>query len=701
MDFAESFLANLYDEEEKHVDLDDHPPPGASKKRKLTSPREANPRLHLAFAAAPLLSPIVHRSAMAPPKAMPDEAAPLCLGKQEENRDPANSSLETSVSSVGSLDNNLLADLLPTGASPALSSASPALVAGKDAAPNETLDAFELPPPILAIPPSIKPVVEPSVVPPPLLVVVSEAPPAIEAAATTADAPAAEVSSALAPAPASALPSTESSRKVSEDESVASVEAPSSVEDDDDADAIAAEVEAEFEADEIAAEVEAEFAQSDKVEAMTLSDDDVNQIKLVLKTSIAKQHASSGSSLIGLETHVAQVESLLERTIVHGENQSALLVGSVGNGKRSILQKAVHQLQTAYATAHPFHLVHLSGSLFSNEVEAFREIVQQLSPDGAIGQRSVAFFNMYDFMKQLLLEKALLKEAVVFVLDDFDAFVSESKAKQLLLYNLLDWMQTKDVRIGLLGVSSNFNIISQLEKRVKSRFSNFQIVVLRQPMKSILQLLWMTLQLRAHEWPLTNPPPAAYFTAYEEALHFALFDAASSLLPELQYWYDLGKPTHVFLRVAHVAVNTLTPTSPLLGQSHFETAMAQLAPPHQLQTLQGITTRELTLLLAMIALERVGRSSYSFEMVFQECNLFYRKHSLKSPGRLDALKALDNLHSLQLIHHMSGSTTAAQQVQPEFRLLQLTLRASVILDAIKHKRIACTTLIEQWALNGL
>ncbi|KDO31589.1 hypothetical protein SPRG_19503 [Saprolegnia parasitica CBS 223.65] len=699
MDFAESFLANLYDEEEKH---DDRPPPGASKKRKLTSPREANPRLHLAFAAAPLLSPIVHRSAMPPPKAVPDEAAPLCLGKLEENRDPANSSLETSVSSVGSLDNNLLADLLPTGASPALSSASPALVASKDA---PTMDAFELPPPILATPPSIKPVTETLVLPPPLAVVV----PATEATGTTtADAPATEAASAVAPSPATALRSTESTRKVSEDESVVSAKAPSSVEDDDDdADAIAAQVEAEFEADEIAAEVEAKFADSlatdDNKSATTtpLSDDHLNQVKLVLKKSIAKQHASSGSSLIGLETHVAQVESLLERTIVHGENQSALLVGSVGNGKRSILQKAVHQLQTAYAHAHPFHVVHLSGSLFSNEIEAFREIVQQLSPDGAIGQRSVAFFNMYDFMKQLLLEKALLKEAVIFVLDDFDAFVSENKAKQLLMYNLLDWMQTKDVRIGLLGVSSNFNITSQLEKRVKSRFSNFQIVVLRQPMKSILQLLWMTLQLRAHEWPLSNPPPGAYFTAYEEALHFILFDAASSLLPELQYWYDLGKPTHVFLRLAHVAVNALTPTSPLLGWSHFETAMAQLAPRHQLQTLQGITTRELTLLLAMIALERVGRSSYSFEMVFQECNLFYRKHSLKSPGRLDALKALDNLHSLQLIHHISGSTTAAQQVQPEFRLLQLTLRASVILDAIKHKRIACTTLIEQWALNGL
>ncbi|OQR98370.1 hypothetical protein ACHHYP_08675 [Achlya hypogyna] len=702
MDFAEAFLANLYEEEAEHGA--DDALPMASKKRKLSSPRE---RIHLAFAAAPLLSPTVHRSA-APPKvgsqlhnanlaylqaAMNEPTTKV--DKQEENRDPASSALDTSVDSVGSLDNSVLLDLLPVPMDTQPVKSSPAL------GPSLNLSTT-LPEPLTSSDPSVEP-------PAPLTIIRG-------VLSSTFEMPSPLLSSTSAPAHASKLPSPivppmPAPTKPSEVPPPMAVGVPIETVVEPPAAALhdppptsvvlATHTATNSLSDDDEVLSPAPEAGDDKP-VLTLDAAQLNQVKVVLKASIAKRHGCPETTLMGLDSHVAQVQSLLERTVVHGENQSALLVGSIGTGKRSVIDKAVFHLRAAHATAHPFHMVYLSGSLFQNEIEAFREIVQQLSPDGSIGQRSVAFYNMYDFLKQLLLEKALLKEAVLFVLDDFDAFVSENKAKQLLMYNLLDWMQTKEVRIGLLGISSNFNILSQLEKRVKSRFSNFQIVVLRQPIKHVLQVMWMALQLRSHEWPTTDhPPPPAYFTAYEEALHNCLFDAASPVVPELQYWYDLGKPTHVFLRLAYVAATNLSESAPVLTPAHWERAMAQLAPPHQLQTLQGITTRELTLMLAMIALERQGRTQYSFEMVFQECSLFYRKHSLKLPGRMDALKALDNLHSLQLIHHVSGATSAAQQVQPEYRLLALTIRSAVILHAIRAKQISCTTLIEQWALNGL
>ncbi|OQR94218.1 hypothetical protein THRCLA_08220 [Thraustotheca clavata] len=653
MDFAESFLSNLYEEEEKGGYESPHEENCTTKKRKLSSP------VHLTFTSAPM-SPIVHRSATPPSKMLKDDS--LLLKKKQETFDAAlqsnsKSLVNSSLSNTAKAEINVVVNTKETlsrgNANVALSHTlnkstgqSSSMQATTSNTREKTLSTSTHGD-ILA-----KDNLKPSIV--------------AENTTTQLDNEQIEASK-----------NVDQPDDANDDESVRKV---------DDKNA-----------------TDSTILNEPKSPSITLENAQLNQVKVLLKNSIAKQHATKETTLIGLDSHVAQVENLLERTVVHGENQSALLVGSHGTGKRSVIQKTIYELREKHREEHKFHTVYLGSSLFQNEIEAFREIVYQLSPNGTFGQRSIAFFNMYDFIKQLLLEKALASEAVIFILDDFDAFVSENKAKQLLMYNLLDWMQTKEVRIGLIGISANFNILSQLEKRVKSRFSSFQIVLLRQPMKQVLQLLWMTLQLRPHDWPLDSEdiPPPNYFIAYEERLHYCLFDQASPLLPELQYWYDLGKPTHVFLRLAYMAVTNLTADDPFLEFQHFQRALSQLAPPHQLQTLQGITTRELTLLLAMISLERQGRIRVSFEMVFQECSLFYRKHALKLPGRMDALKALDNLLSLQLVHHINSSSSATQQVQPEYRMLQMSLRSSVILQAIKKKEISCTTLIEQWALNSL
>lgn len=79
---------------------------------------------------------------------------------------------------------------------------------------------------------------------------------------------------------------------------------------------------------------------------------------------------------------------------------------------------------------------------------------------------------MYEYLKSLLAARAAAGEPVMVVLDAFEQFAQESgSAKQLLLYNLLDWLQTKDVQMGVLGISSNFNVIDNLEKRVRSRYA--------------------------------------------------------------------------------------------------------------------------------------------------------------------------------------------------------------------------------------
>jgi hypothetical protein len=155
----------------------------------------------------------------------------------------------------------------------------------------------------------------------------------------------------------------------------------------------------------------------------------------------------------------------------------------------------------------------------------------------------------------------------------------------------------------------------------------------------------------------------------------------------------------------------------------------------------AITTRELALLLAMIDLESRRQDSmttiynpqktnknhhdvltassssplqcYTFEMVFQKVLFAYRKQGMKAPLRMDALKALENLLSLQLVHEMNvkhhhlyyrlpATLHKQTQRQPEYRLVKLTIRPMRVVDAIKKKEIsACTTFMEQWALHGI
>ncbi|RHY29115.1 hypothetical protein DYB32_005408 [Aphanomyces invadans] len=309
-----------------------------------------------------------------------------------------------------------------------------------------------------------------------------------------------------------------------------------------------------------------------------------------------------------------------------------MVVGSAGSGKRAIVARAVAQLKAA--SPRVFFPVYLSGSALANDMEGFREIVQQLVPEGGVaghkvGRGAASFFNVYDFLKQLLLEKALAGHAVIFVLDAFDTFVGG--AKQLLVYNLLDWMQPSD----------------------------------------------------------------DFYDLWEASLYRVLFGADLHSTWWWQHLYDLGKPVNVFVRLLQVALTQLTPSKPLLDNAHVQAAWDVLFPDHVLHALRGLTTREMTLVLGMIGLERQGKSQYSFEMVFHDCSAFYRQHAMKSPPRVELLHALANLLALHVVHEVT------HQPQPEYSMVRLAVRPTEVLDAIRKKSVACTALVEQWAMTTL
>lgn len=91
--------------------------------------------------------------------------------------------------------------------------------------------------------------------------------------------------------------------------------------------------------------------------------------------------ADAAFNVMGVESCVAQIELLFERTVQFGENQSGLLLGSVGSAKRAIVLQAMRNLRRKYR---PFTHVYLNGTILQNEIEAFKEITAQLTRDRAV-----------------------------------------------------------------------------------------------------------------------------------------------------------------------------------------------------------------------------------------------------------------------------------------------------------------------------
>ncbi len=63
---------------------------------------------------------------------------------------------------------------------------------------------------------------------------------------------------------------------------------------------------------------------------------------------------------------------------------------------------------------------------------------------------------------------------VFVILDHFEVFAS--RQRQTLLYNLFDITQSADFQLCVVGVTARLDVIETMEKRLRSRFSQRQIL---------------------------------------------------------------------------------------------------------------------------------------------------------------------------------------------------------------------------------
>lgn len=122
-----------------------------------------------------------------------------------------------------------------------------------------------------------------------------------------------------------------------------------------------------------------ESKQSEPPALPPLSEAQVASCRSALRHGL--QAAAAQPQPPGSSTAAAQLEQLFERTVQFGENQSGLLLGSAGSAARAAVHQALRALRRR---SRAFTLVYLNGTILQNEIEAFKEMIAQLTRDRAV-----------------------------------------------------------------------------------------------------------------------------------------------------------------------------------------------------------------------------------------------------------------------------------------------------------------------------
>ncbi|TDH72033.1 uncharacterized protein CCR75_000107 [Bremia lactucae] len=409
-----------------------------------------------------------------------------------------------------------------------------------------------------------------------------------------------------------------------------------------------------------------------------------------------------------------KLEQLFERTVQFGENQSGLLLGAAGSERNVIVKRAMHNLRCKFGK---FTLIYLNGMILQNELEAFRELTAQLTRATAVKHPVLSYWNMYEYLRGLLIAKAKTGDHVIVILDALEQFVLEtSNKKQLLLYNLLDWLQDFDIKMGVLGVTDNYNVVDNLEKRVLSRFSNIQIVIERPSFVQIQRDLFCMLSLDDFNWTsfsTMQQPSVNYIALLSQSLK-ELQSKHNKVLTSLEFDYDIGKPQAFFIRLVFAAVCYLDVNTPLLTAQNIRRARNLLEQDHQLAVLRSVTDHGLALLIGMGHLEKADQCVFTLEMVYARWEIFLRQHDMlvQLPTRSEAQKALEHLLQLKLVKDAGDAFNTgrggdfhmrlgrAGSLQPEFRVVHLIFAPRTLKGMLLNGSIDCSTILREWALNG-
>lgn len=317
--------------------------------------------------------------------------------------------------------------------------------------------------------------------------------------------------------------------------------------------------------------------------------------------------------LVNLDQEYQKVHQLVEQTVMAGEGNSALIIGSRGTAKTTLVETVIADLASNHRDV--FHVVRLNGFIHTDDKLALREIWRQLGREMEVEDDSMDSRSNYaDTLTSLL---ALLShsteedaaanqtaKSIVFILDEFDLFASHPR--QTLLYNLFDVAQSRNAPIIVLGLTTKVNVVDSLEKRVKSRFGQRYIhLPLPRSLTSFHAICKSALIAPINISSRFNPTTANFQKLHAAWTNYidALFEHDQTLLSFLQTLYTRSKSIPEFLSASILPISLLSPTTIPTGSSF--TSHPLLPPDSKLDLLPSLSDCELALLIAAARLDIV------------------------------------------------------------------------------------------------
>lgn len=332
--------------------------------------------------------------------------------------------------------------------------------------------------------------------------------------------------------------------------------------------------------------------------------------------------------LVGLDQEYQKVHQIVEQTVLAGEGNSALIIGSRGTAKTTLVESVIADLASDHRDV--FHVIRLNGFIHTDDKLALREIWRQLGREMKVEDDSMGVKGNYaDTLTSLLALLAHPTEdgdgsadqtakSIVFILDEFDLFASHPR--QTLLYNLFDVAQSRNAPIIVLGLTTKVDVVASLEKRVKSRFGQRYIhLSLSRTLSSFKSVCKSALIPPTTISSRLNPINPSFqglrtaWTSYVEAL----FEHDPILNKFLQTLYSHSKSVPGFLASALCPVSSLSPTTLPTGFSFISPTL--LPPDSKLHLLRCLSDTELALLIAGARLDIVLDSDiFTFGMAYDE-----------------------------------------------------------------------------------
>lgn len=376
-----------------------------------------------------------------------------------------------------------------------------------------------------------------------------------------------------------------------------------------------------------------------------------------------------------------ELYNVFKSVIENGENNSAMVIGPRGSGKSFMIKKCLDKLSSNLRKKNcssDFLLVNLSGSFQYDDKSALIEISKQLKLENVINEKVFgSFSDSFEFLIRSMRAGNAMSKPLLFIMEEFDLFTKNKT--QLLLYTILNTIQTSSTPMCLVGVTCRIDVLDLLEKRIKSRFSHRQIYLFND--YSMTKYLEMAKYFIVNSEDLKSQK-SKYIVPYVDNL---LEDPKVLKLLNLQYDYDKSITTLKrlmllptlrlsYLEKEYLANRDVTPV-----REEFYKSYDLLNIDTKFSMLKGVSILELTLIVVMLEMcELFPEQPFNFDLIF---NAYYKFCQKRNWGQQKyekqiVLKAYEHLISLNFIlpanDYLGGSSRTAK-LGKEHTLMYLAL----------------------------